>query len=176
MAVKKTKRVRKVSRDAPAPELGPYARWTGEIVSRGSFPTSAVDRGYVKHHFLPLPADRTLEIRWDLDDDFDGSFEFPDGVSGARVKPVIHVPEGKVGLVDRDGLRKVLLDAGAIYCKAPTVHVARRKVKRDERHAVEVPLEESLRIFAEETNPRDPDRRVEFAAALAREADAGAKE
>jgi hypothetical protein len=171
-----TKRVRRKRLAPPRSDADPYGRWTGGIASRSSYPTPATG-GYLENHFLPLPVDRTIELRWDLSEDFDGVLPVdPKEVDGARVKPVIYVPEEKADLVDRDGLRSDLLGMGAVYCKAPTVHVVRKKVQRDDRHAVEVPLEESLRMFAEETNPRDPDARVEFAATLAREADAGAEE
>jgi hypothetical protein len=131
------------------------------------------DGAVVRENFLPLPVDRTVELRIEIGESFDGEIGgFPD-LAGARVKPVVFVPEERAELFDRDALREKLEEAGAIYVKAPTVHTIRRVVRRDARHDVDVPLEESLRIFAEETKPRDADAKVEFAAALAREADAG---
>lgn len=131
------------------------------------------DGAVVREDFLPLPVDRTVEIRLDLDLDFAGDFDVRDDLEGARVKPVVFVPEERADLVDREALRTALLERGAVYVKAPLVHVVRREAKRDARHDVEVPLEESLRLFVEETRPRDAEAKVEFAAALAREADAG---
>lgn len=120
---------------------------------------------------LPLPVDRLVEVVYQLDRDFDGVFEVPPSVEGARVKPVVYVPEEKLELVRKDELRELLLRAGAVYVKAPTVHVIRKRRRRDERHDVELDLEASLAIFAEETGADAA--KVEFAAALAREADAG---
>jgi len=135
-----------------------------------------VDHRGAVTYFLPLPVEPTLEIRFELDEAWDGAWRLPAAVSGARVKPVVSVPEARAEAVDRAALRRAVLEAGAVYCKLPEVHVRRREVRRDERHDVELPLEESLRIFAEETRPRDAERFVEFAAALAREADAGESE
>jgi hypothetical protein len=49
-------------------------------------------------------------------------------------------------------------------------------VKRDDRHDVELSLEESIRVFAEETRPADVGEKVAFAVEIAREADGGEKE
>jgi hypothetical protein len=155
----KTKRVprKKVVRSTPALE-----RW-------GGTPTDVPG-----HHFVPLPADRTIELRFELGEDWDGGFEpadFPD-VLGARVKPVLFVAEERADLVDREAIRATLEELGAIYVRAPLVHVVRKVVRRDERHDVEIPLEESIGLFAEETKPRDAEAKVAFALELAREADA----
>jgi hypothetical protein len=137
------------------------------------------DGSIVRENFIPLPVDRTIEVRLELAENFDGDLDllltdldFRD----ARVKPVLFVPEAVVDLLSRDALRESILQAGALYCRTPIVHVVRTVVHRDERHDVEIPLEESLRIFAEETKPRDADGKVSFAAELAREADAGERE
>lgn len=135
-----------------------------------------VDHPGITTYFLPLPAEPTREVRFNLDDDWDGTWSLNSDVSGARVKPVVSVPEGSAEAVDRAALRKLILDAGAVYCKQPEVHVRRREVRRDARHDVELSLEDSLRIFAEETQPRDAERFVKFAAAIAREADSGETE
>lgn len=151
----------------------PIAVLSGGVVSETSH-GGREDGAVVRENFLPLPVDRTLELRWDLGNGFpaDGEPEIPD-VAGARVKLVIFVAEESVMHLDRDGLRDRILSAGAKYCKAPVVHVVRKAEHRDARHAVDVPLEESLRLFAEETKPREAEDKVEFAAGLAREADAG---
>lgn len=132
----------------------------------------------ISHRFLDLDADPTLEVRFELPAEWDGAFPLEGAaLKGARVKPVVFVPEELSAEVDRHALRSAILETGAVYCKVPIVQVARKKVKRDERYAVELPLEESLRIFAEETRAEDAERLVKFAAALAREADAaGEKE
>ena len=130
------------------------------------------------HHFVPLPVERTIELRLELEADWDGGFEptdFPD-VLGARVKPVVFVVEERANLLDREALRASLEELGAVYVRTPLVHVLRKVVRRDERHDVEIPLEESIELFAEETKPRDAEAKVAFAVALAREADAGEKE
>lgn len=133
--------------------------------------------GSLREDVVDLPVDRMLELVWDLGDDFDGTFPVSaEDVSGARVKPVVFCPEEKLELVDKAALRDALLDAGAVYVKAPTVHVVRKKERRDERHDVELELEASLELFAEETRVRDPEGKIAFAAELAREADAGATE
>lgn len=130
------------------------------------------DGAIVSEHFLPLPVDRTLELRWDVGV-VPEEMEIPDVVD-ARVKPVVYVEEGAI--FDAEKFKKVLLEAGAKYVRSPLVHVVRRETRRDERHDVEIPLEESLGLFAEETSPRDPEGKIEFAAAVAREADAGERE
>ena len=156
----KTKRVprKKVVRSSPALE-----RW------------EATPTDVPGHHFVPLPVERTIEIRFELDEDWNGDLEFPD-VVGARVKPVIFVAEERANLVDRDAIRSTLEELGAIYVRTPLVHVVRKVVRRDERHDVEIPLEDSIELFAEETKPRDAEAKIAFAVALAREADAGEKE
>ena len=131
-------------------------------------------RREVGDRFLPLPAEPTRELRWDLPEDWDGAIPVDaDLVRGARVKPVVTVPEARLAALDPEALRARILELGATYCKAPLVHVLRKRTARDERHATELPLEDSLAIFAEETRVRDPEEAVRFAAALAREADAG---
>jgi len=130
----------------------------------------------MRDRFIETGADPTLEVRWELDTGWNGRFAIPESVAGARVKPVVYVSEELSDQVDRHGLRTEILEAGAIYCKVPTVHVARRKVKRDARHEVELTIEESLRLFAEETKPSDPKGLVKFAAKLARAADSGDRE
>ena len=157
-----TRRVRrkKVVRTTPALE-----RWAAE-------PTEVPGQ-----HFVPLPVDRTIELRFELGEDWDGNLVFSKGdVEGARVKPVVFVAEERADLVDRDAIRATLEELGAVYVRAPLVHVVRKVVRRDERHAVEIPLEDSIELFAEETKPRDAAEKVAFAVALAREADAGEKE
>jgi len=130
-----------------------------------------------RERFLEVGADRTIELRWELEASWDGRFRVdPEEVAGARVKPVILVPEELVEHVARHELRQTILDAGAVYCKVPTVQVIRRKVTRDARHHVDLPLEDSLRLFAEEVTAEDAEEKVKFAATLAREADAGVKE
>lgn len=137
----------------------------------------AIEVGFCGDRFLPLPVDRTLELKFEFGADWDGTIDLDlEKLAGSRVKPVVFVVEEAVERFDRDSLKLRILHAGAVYCRAPLVHVIRRTVKRDERHAVEVPLEESIRIFAEETNPADADKKVTFAAEVAREADGGEKE
>lgn len=152
----------------------PIAILSGGIVSETT-------HGGVRENFLPLPVDRLLELRWELGEDFAGEYALDERSleaikAGARVKPVIFVPESKLELVDREAVRTWLLELGAKYVRAPLIHVARRTTRRDARHDVEIPLEESIRIFADETRPRDKVAKRVFAAALAREADAGARE
>ena len=127
--------------------------------------------------FLPLPVEPTREIRFELDADWDGRWKIdPELVRGARIKPVVFVPEERASEVDKASLRQLFLDTGATYCKLPEVHVHRKEVRRDARHDVELSIEESLWLFASETRPKNTEDKVLFAAALAREADAGAKE
>lgn len=137
---------------------------------RGALPAPERPR----EEFLPLPVDRPLELVWDLDADWDGTLALPD-VTGARVKCVLRVVEERAALADPAALRRRVLEAGAVFCKTPEVVVLRRRELRDERHAVDLPLEESLRLFAAETLVPDPEAKVAFAAALAREADAGVR-
>lgn len=144
-------------------------RWMGSIKSTLSTP---VRGGTIRRYAVPLPVERTLELTFEFDAAWDGALPDFGDVDGARVKPVLFVPEELTDLVDREAWRDALLEAGATYVKTPTVHVVRRRTKRDERHAAQLSLEESLRIFAEETGGA-PKERIEFAAALARDADAG---
>jgi len=133
--------------------------------------------GPVSNRLIRTGADPTVEVTFELPADWDGKFPLdPGAVKGTRVKPVVVLPEELVSGVDRHALRTAILDAGALYCKVPFLRVIRRKQTRDRRHAPDLPLEESLRIFAEETKTEDPEEVVKFAAALAREADAGATE
>jgi hypothetical protein len=132
------------------------------------------DRRVVRNDLYPLPVDRTVELRFELGLDWDGEFDLDSEViRGARVKPVVFVDEEKADLVDRDAMKEMISSLGAIYVRTPAVHVIRKRVKRDERHDVEIPLEESLRLFAEETRPEDAEEKIDYAVALAREADAG---
>jgi hypothetical protein len=156
----------------------PIAVLSGGVVSETTHGGRA-DRAVVRENFLPLPVDRTLELRIELGEDFDGDLDLllvDVDVRDARVKPVVFVPEERVDLLDRETLRERILAIGAKYCKAPVVHVVRKVVRRDVRHDAEIPLEDSLRIFAEETKPRDTEEKIAFAAELAREADAGEME
>jgi hypothetical protein len=148
--------------------LDPLVALSGGVVSRTTF------RGRATNSFLPLPVDRTIELRIEIGEDFSGDFELGnlDRFVGARVKPVLYVRESAVETVDRSALRDAILALGAKYVKTPIVHVVRRIVRRDERHDVELDLEDSLRLFAEETGVSDPERKVAFAVALARESDA----
>ncbi len=131
----------------------------------------------ISHRFLKLNADKTREVVFELSSDWNGVFFIdPKLIKGARIKPVVFVPEELSAQVDRHVLRQAILDAGAIYCKVPTVHISRKKVTRDERHDVTLTLEESLNIFAEETNPTDAPNLISFAAKIARQADEGESE
>lgn len=131
-------------------------------------------RFVVRNKFVDYGAQPTRELRWELRSDWDGEFLVPSkDVKGARIKPVILIPEEVVNLLDRHALKQRILDLGAVYCKVPIVHVLRNRVKRDERHRVELSLEESLGIFADETRPKDSEGKVKFAVSLAREADSG---
>jgi len=130
----------------------------------------------VENKFLESHADPVREIRLDLDADWDGEIPIrAKEVDGARVRLMIYVPEAAAGRVDRVGIRASTLKMGALYCKVD-VYVLRSAVKRDPRHRDELSIEESLRIFGEETRPAGVEKRIEFAAALAREADAGVRE
>jgi len=126
-----------------------------------------------RERFVELPVDRHVEVLLDFVENPDLLLD-ESLLKGARVKPVVVVPEERVETFDREALRKAVLKAGAESCRPPEVRVVRKRVKRDERHAADVPLEESLRIFAAETRARDAGEKVSFAAELAREADAGA--
>lgn len=130
----------------------------------------------LKEKLIKLPVSRLLELTWELDSTFEGIIDIEADVAGARVKPVLYVPEEKLKLVDKNQLTQDLINAGASYIKAPTIHTIRKKVKRDDRHDVELSIEESLEIFAEETKVRDVDVKIAFAAELAREADSGVEE
>jgi hypothetical protein len=133
----------------------------------------------VREEFIPLPVTPVVELSFDLGEDWDGRLAglgIPEGIAGASVKLVLRVAEERVAELDRDAIRAAVLAAGAVSCRAPVVHVTRRRDARDARHAAELPLEDSLRIFAEEVRAPEPAERVAFAAALAREADAGATE
>lgn len=126
--------------------------------------------------FVSLPVEPTRELRFELDANWDGRWPIqPTLVAGARIKPVVFVPEAIAANVDKFGLKAEFEALGATYVKTPHVHVVREKTTRDARHAVDLPLEESLRIFAEETRTSDL-AKVAFAAAIAREADAGVRE
>lgn len=128
----------------------------------------------VRNKFVDYGAQPTRELRWELSPDWNGDLQISKkDVKGARIKPVILIPEEVVNLLDRHALKKIILDLGAVYCKVPIVHVLKKRAKRDDRHRVELSLEESLKLFAEETRPEDPEEKVKFAAALAREADSG---
>ena len=129
-----------------------------------------------RERFLPLPVDRHVELTFEFPETIDLAVFDSNVVVGARVKPIVIVSEEKLETLDREAIRRAILEKGAVHCRAPEVRVVRRKVKRDERHAADVPLEESLRIFAEETRARNAEWKVGFAAELAREADAGARE
>lgn len=131
----------------------------------------------ITNRFFKLGADATREVVFELSSDWNGVFDIdPELMNGARIKPVVFVPEEIAAQVDMHALRQVIIEAGAIYCKVPTIHVARKKVTRDERHDVTLSLEESLEIFAEETNPTDADKLISFAAKVARDADEGEEE
>lgn len=133
----------------------------------------------VREEFIPLPVTPAVELSFDLGEDWDGrlsSLGLPEAVRGAAVKLVLRVAEERLGELDREGFRAAVLAAGAESCRAPVVHVTRKREARDDRHAAELTLEDSLRIFAEEVRAPDAAERVAFAAALAREADAGAEE
>jgi hypothetical protein len=131
----------------------------------------------ILHRFVKLGADATREVIFELSSDWDGMFCIdPKIMKGARIKPVVFVPEEIVAQVDRHALRQSIIEAGAVYCKVPTVHISRKKITRDERHDVSLSLEESLEIFAEETSPEDADKLISFAAKVARDADEGDEE
>lgn len=131
----------------------------------------------IREEFIPLPVDRLLELASDwVDGRLDLDLRALPALRGATVKLTVRVPEEQLAEFDREGLRAAVLAAGAAACRAPTVHVIRREERRDARHAAELPLEDSLRIFAEEVRAPDAGERVAFAAALAREADAGVTE
>jgi hypothetical protein len=153
-------------------------RVTGmELRTRAELSSTVGGRTPIEHRLLDVSADRTIEVRFELPAEWDGRFPLdPEALTGARVKPVVLVPEELASEVDRHALRAEILDAGAAYCKVPAVQVARRRVKRDARHETALPLEESLRIFAEETKPERAEEVLRFAAALARAADAGEEE
>lgn len=140
-------------------------------------PSASGSRGErCKETFLPLPATPAVELSFELGEDWDGRLAglgLPEGIRGAAVKLVLLVAEERVAELDREALREMVLAAGAASCRPPVVHVTRRREARDARHAAELPLEDSLRIFAEEVRAPDAAERVAFAAALAREADAG---
>lgn len=154
------KRLRRVV-DVP----GELARW------------DAVREADVDAYFLALPVDRTIELRFDFGEDWDGSIDLDlPRLAGARVKPVVYVSDAVVDRFDREALRHRILSAGAAYCRASLVHVVRRVARRDVRHDVALTLEESVRVFAEETAPSAVEEKVVFAVALAREADSGEKE
>lgn len=134
------------------------------------------ERLSARERFVPLPVDRLVEISITIAENWDGRldrFFRPEDVRGARVKVVATVPEARLADFDRETLRSLILAAGAVHCRAPEVRVVRRKVRRDERHDAEISIEESLRIFAEETRAKGTEGKVRFAAELAREADAG---
>lgn len=131
----------------------------------------------VRNKFVDYRAQPIREICWKIPSDWNGEIWVVErDVKGARIKPVILIPEEVVNLLDRHAVRQKILDFGAVYCKVPIVHVLRKRTKRDDRHRVELSLEESLKIFAEETRPEDSEGKVKFAASLAREADSGERE
>jgi len=133
----------------------------------------------IREQFIPLPVTRVVELSIDLMEDWDGSLDsidLPPDAKGASVKPLVHISEDRLAELDRTALMKRILAFGASACRLPVVQVSRRREKRDERHASELSLEESLTIFAEEVRSPEPEERVAFAVALAREADAGVLE
>ena len=126
----------------------------------------------MKQTFIPLPVDRLVEIVLDISDS--GTYEMPKAhaFDGCRVKVVINVPEEWAENINPAGIAEQFKASGATHVKAPVVRVLRKDVVRDERHVVDLPLEDSLRLFAEETKITDAERRIDFAAKVAREADA----
>jgi hypothetical protein len=136
-------------------------------------------RTEVAEEFIPLPVIPVVEVSLNLGEDWDGtirSVEIPKTILGANVKLLLRVSERWFAELDREVFQAAILKSGAVSCRPPVVHVVRKREARDERHAAELTLEESLRIFAEEVRAPDSVERVAFAAALAREADAGAED
>lgn len=125
----------------------------------------------MKQKFVPLPVEELVEYVVDINES--GTYPILEAHSfeGFRVKLVINVPEEWVENIDPAGIAKQFRLAGASHVKTPEVRVIRKDVVRDERHHVDVPLEESLRLFADETKIQDAERRIAFAAKVAREAD-----
>jgi len=94
-------------------------------------------------------------------------------IVNARVKVVVTVPESRAKEVDPKAIREQVMAMGAAHCRTPEVRVIRAaETKRSEEHAPELDLETSIKLFAEEVNTSDRERKVSFAVELAREADA----
>jgi len=121
--------------------------------------------------FIRLPVDRLVEVVLDFDESGGSQITAPPDLEGCRIKLILNVPEEVAESIDPEAERQEILKLGASHVKTPEVRIIRKDVQRDDRHHIDVPLEESLRMFAEETQISDSDRRVEFAATLAREAD-----
>ena len=131
----------------------------------------------VTETFVQLPTEPTREVRWDLAPDWNGKLDLKrDWIKGSRIKPVIFVPEERLHEIDRAELRSRILQKGATYCKAPEIHVIRKKVTRDSRHAADMPTKDSLKLFAEETKAREAKLKIAYALKLAVEADEGVRE
>lgn len=118
-----------------------------------------------------IPISRLVEVAVDVAVDGTCRWSHVSRLDGCRVKLTVSVPEELVDTVSVDSLVERAKTLGAEHVRTPEVRVVRKDVVRDERHHVDVPLEESLRIFAEETKVSGIDRLVEFAASVAREAD-----
>ena len=133
--------------------------------------------GKVKNTFRPIGAVPLREFRFELGEDWGGKWTI-DGmqVQGAMIKPVVIVPESISANVDKFGLKKEFEDLGAVYVKAPIVHVVKEQTRRDDRHAVDLPLKKSLEIFADETRAKHAQEKIEFAIQIANEADVGIAE
>lgn len=125
----------------------------------------------MKERFIKLPANRLVAIDVRVPDC--GKWSVPtDGLDrSCIVKLTITVPEHRLQEVDRKTIQ-TYVQSFVHQCRTPDVVVLRRTAKRDAEHRPELPLVESLQLFAQETNPPDPKHKVQFAAQLAREADA----
>lgn len=127
--------------------------------------------------FIPLPATPLLELHWEITDRGQlDDMALGRNVTDAIVKPVVVITEHLAELFNRQALKTLIESMGAKHCRTPIVHVVRKQITRDERHTTELPIEESLGLFADETHTSTAGPRVAYAAALAREADAGVVE
>jgi len=124
--------------------------------------------------FIPLPVDRLVVVDLRVEEGAVVGLPKSSDVAGCLVKVRIEVPAEQIDVFDKEFLRQQIIELGAAHVRAVEVRVLRREAVRDDRHAVELSIEDSLRIFAEETKIQDAERRIAFAAALAREADSEA--
>lgn len=126
-----------------------------------------IKKSKIKDKFIKLPVDPIHEIVIkELDYELDEKL-----IKGSRIKPIVYIKEEKLDQFDSNLLKKRIFKLGAIYCKNPIINVIRKKIRRDSRHDFILQLEDSIKLFAKETRPKNKDKKIEFTIQLAKEAD-----